>query len=268
MKRFLAIVLCLILTSGCNITIHLPSDTEDVNVEDVEVVDEPVDFPEEQTSDTGFSVYGKVIVIDPGHGVTSTVKKEAIAPGSTEMKNAFVSGTAGKNQTEEELNLKVSDKLKTLLEERGAEIYMTRTTHECEVSNIDRAEFANSLNADISVKIHADGLDNKSVKGVSVLVPGNQYISDKALLNESHRAGECILESFVLKTGAKNRGISVRNDMTGFNWSKVPVVLVELGFMTNPEEDALMETEDYQDKMVLGIADGLEEYFSGKPTAE
>ena len=50
--------------------------------------------------------------------------------------------------------------------------------------------------------------------------------------------------------------------MTGFNWSKVPVILVEMGFMSNPGEDRLMETEDYQTKMVNGIVNGLERYFS------
>ena len=206
-------------------------------------------------------LYGKTIVVDAGHGISSYNKKEPVAPNSSEKKAAFVSGTRGVNQTEEQLNLAVALKLKAVLESKGAIVYMTRSEHQCDMSNVDRAVFANNLNADISVKIHADGIDNKSVHGVSVLVPGNKYIKDNALIEKSRRAGEFILACFVNETGAKNRGVSVRNDLTGFNWSSVPIVLVELGFMTNLEEDKLMETDDYQNKMVNGIVLGLEKYF-------
>ena len=81
------------------------------------------------------------------------------------------------------------------------------------------------------------------------------------MLKKSKIAGEIVLEEYILATGAKNNGLAVRNDMTGFNWSEVPVILMEVGFMTNPEEDALMETDEYQEKMVKGIINGLERYF-------
>lgn len=205
---------------------------------------------------------GKIIVVDAGHGINSSTKKEPIAPNSSETKRAFVSGTSGARQSEEQLNLSVSKKLQKILESKGATVYMTRTEHKTDVSNIDRAVFANNLGADISVKIHADGNNNKSVHGVSVLVPGNKYITNNDLIEKSRKAGEFILESFIRKTGAANRGIAVRNDLTGFNWSNVPIVLVELGFMSNPQEDKLMESDEYQNNMVDGIVEGLEKYFA------
>lgn len=205
---------------------------------------------------------GKIIVVDAGHGINSSTKKEPVAPNSSETKRAFVSGTSGARQSEEQLNLSVCLKLQKLLESKGAIVHMTRSEHKTDMSNVGRAVFANDLNADISVKIHADGNNNKSVHGVSVLVPGNKYIKDNVLIEKSRKAGEFILDSFIKETGAANRGIAVRNDMTGFNWSKVPIVLVEMGFMSNPEEDKLMETEDYQSKMVNGIVAGLERYFA------
>ena len=204
---------------------------------------------------------GKVIVVDAGHGISSYKKKEAIAPGSNVTKAAFVSGTSGKYQTEEQLNLSVALKLRAALEAEGAVVHMTRTEHACDVSNIDRAQFANVLNADISVKLHADGSNSSAAHGVSVLVPGPQYIGNADILNKSRTAGELVLQSFVQQTGAANRGISVRNDLTGFNWTQVPIILIEMGFMTNPDEDRLLATADYQDKMVSGIVLGLKQYF-------
>ena len=66
------------------------------------------------------------------------------------------------------------------------------------------------------------------------------------------------------KTGAENRGIRKRSDMTGFNWSKVPVVLLEVGFMTNEEECELLKSEEYQGKIVDGIALGITKYFQSE----
>lgn len=207
------------------------------------------------------SLEGKIIVVDAGHGLFSKSSTEPVAPGSSETKAAFVSGTRGANQTEEELNLAVALKLKAALEKKGAVVHMTRDTHETTRSNVDRAKFANELNADISVKIHADGNDNPSAHGVSMLVPGNKHIKNTDVVQKSRYAGELVLEEYVKTTGAKNNGISVRDDMTGFNWSEVPVILLEMGFMTNPEEDKLMETEAYRDKIVEGTVSGLERYF-------
>ncbi len=76
-------------------------------------------------------------------------------------------------------------------------------------------------------------------------------------------------------TGATNRGLMVRSDMTGFNWSDVPVIIPEIGFMTNPAEDRLLATAAYQDKIVQGLTKGILAYsgnsnrrtISGRGTA-
>ncbi len=249
-KVLLFICLGMLIVSGCTKNVTPPEEP----AEPEPVVQEP-----EQKEPVSV-LEGKTIVVDAGHGISGISRQEAIAPGSSQTKSAFVSGTRGANQTEEELNLAIALLLQQALAEKGAVVHMTRTGHETDKSNIDRAVFGNELNADISVKIHADGSNNASVSGVSMLVPGNQYVSNE-VAGESRRAGELVLEGIIAETGAINRGISVRNDMTGFNWSEVPVILAEVGFMTNPEEDALLETEEYRKKIVLGIIKGLESYF-------
>lgn len=266
MKRILILILtcCLLSACGKKEVLSTEENTEE-NVQQNDVISTE-EQTEEQTAELEeaiqYAVTGKLIVLDPGHGTGGNNEKEPVAPGSSIKKAAYVSGTAGKNQTEEELNLIVAEKLKKTLEERGADVYLTREGHKAELSNVGRAKLANDLNADICVRIHADGSENSSAHGASVLLPSSEYIKNDELIQKSKAAGEIILEEYVKATGAKNRGTVVRSDMTGFNWSEVPVVLIELGFMSNPEEDALMETEDYQSKMVFGIAQGLEQYFT------
>lgn len=248
-----------LLISGCT-----PLLQEEVKENDYTAIRETneMEAPTEVELETEkLPLCGKVICIDAGHGLNSYNKQEAIAPNSSQTKIAFASGTSGKNQTEEQLNLSVAKKLEKKLSELGADVHMTRTTHKCDMTNIDRAEFANNINADISVKIHADGIENNTVNGVSMLVPSNQYINNQEICNISRKAGEIILNEVIKSTGASNRGIVTRSDLTGFNWTKVPIVLLEMGFMTNPEEDAKMETDEYQEKIVDGISQGLILFF-------
>lgn len=204
-----------------------------------------------------------VVVIDPGHQLRGDSTKEPNGPGSSTMKARVTSGTTGvaTGVAEYIMNLNVSLKLKTELENRGYTVYMTRSTHDINISNKERAEYATSVGADIAVRIHGNGSTNSSVHGAEAYAPSasNPYVShlSKASINLS----QCILDAYCSATGFKNRGVFTSDTMTGINWSSVPVTIIELGYMSNAQEDQKMQNETMQNNMVQGIANGIDAYF-------
>jgi N-acetylmuramoyl-L-alanine amidase len=203
-----------------------------------------------------------VIVIDPGHQLRGDNNKEPNGPGSTTMKARVTSGTTGvaTGVAEYILNLDISLKLKAELENRGYVVHMTRSTHDVNISNKERAEYANSVNADIAVRIHANGA-GPSVRGAETLAPsaGNPYVSH--LSKASVSLSRCVLNAYCTATGFSNRGVKTNDTMTGINWSSVPVTIIELGFMSNATEDRAMQDATMQNNMVQGIANGIDAYF-------
>lgn len=173
------------------------------------------------------------------------------------------SGTQGvaTKVAESKLNLNIALKLEKELIKRGYKVYMVRRTQNVNISNKTRALRVNRSKADICIRIHADGSSSSSVKGASVLYPSkhNPYVGK--LSSKSKKLSKCIINNYCKKTGIKNRGLYKRDDLTGTNWSKVPVALIEMGFMSNPAEDRRMQKKSVQKKMVAGRTDGIDQYF-------
>ena len=134
---------------------------------------------------------------------------------------------------------------------------MTRQTNEATVSNIERAQIANNAGADLCVRIHADGSEDSSVSGMSMQVPAGGLLGTPEIEQPSARAAEIILEEVTAVTGARSRGLAPRSDLTGFNWSEVPCVLLEMGFLSNAQEDALLATDEYRQQIASGIVSGV-----------
>jgi sugar lactone lactonase YvrE len=104
-----------------------------------------------------------------------------------------------------------------------------------------------------------DAAADPKLRGVCVLYPGgNNWVT--AISPASRRAAEAVSAALVAETSAPDGGVSQRADLAGFNWSKVPVILIEMGFMTNKDEDMVLSTEEYQNKMAEGMLRGIEAY--------
>lgn len=138
---------------------------------------------------------------------------------------------------------------------------MTRETNDVNITNVERAEVANNANVDAFIRVHANGSDNSTVNGIETIcqTKNNKYNSD--IYKSCRKLSDCVLDGMVSMTGAKNRGVWETDTMTGINWCEVPVTIVEMGFMTNAEEDKKLSDVDYQKKIVMGIANGIDNYF-------
>ena len=217
-------------------------------------------------SASGAGTSGKVVVIDPGHQAHANSGLEPVGPGSSEKKAKVSSGTAGvvTGIPESELVLDVSLRLRESLKAHGIKVVMTRTTQDVDLSNIARAKIANEAHADLFVRIHADGTDNSSTAGIHVLYPASIKGWTDDIAGTSKEAAGIAQKALIAATGAKDRGIDARSDMTGFNWSDVPVILPEIGFMTNPAEDRLLATAAYRDKVVKGLTQAILEFLGVK----
>jgi N-acetylmuramoyl-L-alanine amidase len=200
-----------------------------------------------------------LVCLDPGHGTPPAIGRqlEPIGPGSRTLKIKDGGGTAG----EAPVALAIALRARRLLLARGYRVAMTRTGPTIHLGdgngNIARARFCNRRHAALMVRIHADGSTSRSEHGISTLVPAWHRGWTDDIYARSLRAGRAVQKAVLRSTGAADRGVVRRSDLTGFNWANVPAVLVETGFMTNPTESRRLKSGAYQQRVARGITRGV-----------
>jgi N-acetylmuramoyl-L-alanine amidase len=199
-----------------------------------------------------------LICLDPGHGTVPAIGRqtEPIGPGSSQRKIKDGGGAPG----EAPVALAIARRTRAILLRDGYRVAMTRTGPGYAGGNIARARFCNIRHAALMVRIHADGSTDTSRHGVHTLYPGFRRGWTDDIYASSRRAAGRIQAEVVRQTGARNLGLVPRSDLTGFNWANVPAILIETGFMTNPRERRLLESNAYQLKVARGLAAGAKAF--------
>ena len=179
------------------------------------------------------------IVLDAGHGGKD--------PGA-------VSGSI----KEKDINLQTTLKLRDALVSRGYNVILTRET-DVFIDLYSRPRIANENNADLFISMHANATLSTSIKGLEILYCPS-YGSDKKI-DDQFPFAEFIYNSILQQTGRTGRGIIKRPELVVLRETEMPAVLVETGYMTNPEELSLVVSDHYQNQVVKGIVNAVDQYF-------
>ena len=200
-----------------------------------------------------------LICLDPGHGTAPGIgaQLEPIGPGSRQLKIKDPGGAAG----EAPVALAIAQRTRSLLLAEGYRVAMTRNGVGYRGGNRDRARFCNQRHAALMIRIHADGSADRSVHGISTLVPALRPGWTDDIYGPSRRAGLLLQRELVASTGAPDLGVVERSDLTGFNWADVPAVLVETGFMSNRNESALLRSARYQEKVASALVRATQRFL-------
>lgn len=218
----------------------------------------------EAAEDTDAEFNGYRVTIDPGHSSVIASGTDPIGPGASEQKAKDSGGTTGcvSGVPEYALNLDLSFKLRDELLKRGYEVCMTRESNDVPMGNVERANVANDTKSDVFIRMHANGSEDSSVSGGMTICPtaDNPYIG--YMYEDCRYISDLILDHMMESAGISKGTVWETDIMTGSNWSQVPVTIVEVGYMSNADEDMKLQDEAYQDLLIKGIADGIDAYFA------
>lgn len=206
---------------------------------------------------------GKIIGLDPGHQCNADIGLEYVAPGSELTKIRQSEGCFGVRSgvPEFRINLLVAQKVCVLLEKCGATVVMSRPDSDVSLSNIDRALMMNNSDAAMWIRIHCNASIDPEQDGACVLIPSESVTPD--IYEYSLYLGECVSSTFVGTMNASDIQLVSLDNQTGFNWSEIPVIALEMGYLSNVTDDALLNSDAYQTRCAIGIFNGIVKYFIG-----
>jgi len=211
----------------------------------------------------GGDIQGRIVCIDPGHQLYANSTPEPIGPGATTLKPCVSSGTSGPvSGPEHAVNLDVGLRLRDILQSYGVTVVMTRTIPDVDLCNSERAAIANAAGADLAIRLHCN---SGTAHSCFTLYPAliEEWTDD--IYDESLKAAQIIQPAYAAYTGIPDAGLTPRSDISGFNWSDVPVILPEMLHMQNPEDDIRAASPAFRQVMAEGLADGIVQYLETLP---
>ncbi len=206
-----------------------------------------------------------LIVIDPGCQSAETLKKESIGPGDWTRISENITGATGATTGIDEctLNLRVALKVQQLLKDSGYKVELTRCTNDVDMSNVDRAMFANTLEADLYISIHASSQKSED-EGILVLCETEENPYNYKSYRNSRLLADTLLGSMAEKTSNKKYKVKETDELMGINWCTIPNAVVVIGNLNNEADEQLLNDTEYLQKVSDGIVSGSDSYFAQK----
>lgn len=184
----------------------------------------------------------EVVVIDAGHG-----GKDG---GCMSKRDDY---------EEKELTLKTAFLVRNCLQQLGYRVVMTRT-QDTYIPLDERAEIANTINANLFVSIHYNYSTNSNAKGVEVFYYKEKTKKPSKRILKSIDLGSEVLKKVISRTGTPSRGLKEAN-FAVVRETTMPAILVEAGFLSNPSERSRINDPNYQKLIAWGIATGVDQYL-------
>ena len=194
-----------------------------------------------------YTLLGKTIYIDPGHGGVD-------------------SGTTYKNIYEKDINLIISKKIEKYLISKGATVYLTRendkdlsttTVNRKRNDLTNRAKLINKTNPDMYISIHLNYISNSKWQGLQIFY-NNKNKENELIANK--------ITSYLKEYSNNIREPKKENIYYMYKQIKVPGILIELGFLSNPNDRYRLTRDDYQEEISKNIANAIEKYYLNKNT--
>lgn len=269
MKKIVSIIAFVLMVcmlpigmAGCDVNIEIndPSATVGSTANETATPEPTADLP----------LFGVVVCVNAGHQGQGNSEKEPCAPwdasknpqnNNETLKAKCSSGATGKFTRIPEYitTLQISKCIESTLKELGATVVMIRDTHDVNISNVERAQKANEVKADVFLNVHCNGSDNSEVNGIDLYVRGTGDGSSEYLARagKDYMMATELLSCLTEATGAKKRNVNKSDVYSTINWAEVPSIILELGFISNETEDYNLNNAEYQQKIADGIATWL-----------
>ena len=208
-----------------------------------------------------------IVFIDPAKQIYADQEKEALFPNGdpegedskAKMGRAAVGVSSG--LFEYEVTLAVAKKLQHDLELKGYTVILSRTTDTVSLSNGERAALANRSEAEICIRLTAGGSSNADTAGIYSLIASATNPSTGDMYQDSFYLANMLVTDACLSTTADRLGIYQTDKIVFLNYAKMPAVTVQLGFLSNAEEDKKLAQGYYQEQLAEGLTEGIDAYF-------
>ena len=207
---------------------------------------------------------GVVVCIDPGHQEDAVPAKEPKGPGIpgyTTGSNGMAQGRTTMRK-EDIVCLEMGMMLRDLLIQEGATVVMTRDVNSGFYTNLERCAVAEESGAHIMLRLHCDTSANRKKQGLSIYGPLNSEYAQAVCHKDEYRRLGTILLDEIKKAGGyelndKTGFVTLSDGFVGNNWAKMLCFLIEMGFMSNPEEDTKLASPEYQEIFASGMVEGV-----------